>query len=228
MVIMESERGKDMNTEHSLIDEICLFIEYAVTAEEQEKAKQTVKKYQNNSLILAVLHDFYRILPDLCDQAVVAVDEVVARLGCYLLEVRTSTYAYLYFYDGENAVYVGEKRDGVADSKILSFFGYANNEQLKKNLDERIERGTKSISGHVFCPACSVKEGEIHELGCPVEICPWCDSQFTYCNCRFEKLGLDEIESDEDLDRLEIILNEKGRIPFSADQAPSYPVAGEE
>ncbi len=227
MVIMESERGKDMNVEHSLIDEICLFIEYAVTAEEQEKAKCTVKKYQKNPLILDVLYDYYKTLPDLCDEAVLTVNEVVSRMGCYLLEVKTAHYAYLYFYDGEHAVYVGEKRDGVADDEILSFFGYANNDQLKKNLDDPKEGMGEVASEHIFCPACAVKEGELHELGCPVEICPWCDSQFTYCNCRFEKLGLDEIESEEDLDRLEIILNEKGRIPFSSEQSPSYPVAGE-
>ncbi len=225
---MENENGKDMNAENRLIEEVYVFIAYAIPAEEQEKAKRTVKKYQKNPLILKILHDFYRTLPELCDEAVVGVNELVSRLGCCLLEVKTAHYAYLYFYDGENAVYVGEKQDGSNDSEILSFFGYANNDELRRNRDGRKEDRRAVTSGHVFCPACSVKEGEVHELGCPVEICPWCDSQFTYCNCRFEKLGLDEIESEEDLDRLEIILNEKGRIPFSADQAPSYPTAGEE
>ena len=227
---MENKDGLNMG-DSTLIEDIYVFIEYAVTPDELDIAREMVKRNRKNPLVLAVLFDFYKRLPELRDEAVKDVCEIVSRLECYLLEVKTNNYAYLYFYDGENTVYVGEKKDGIDDSDILSFFGYSNNDELKKNLEEGRggnENNVDDISaGHSFCPACSVKEGALHELGCPVEVCPWCDSQFTYCNCRFEKLGIDEIESEDDIDRLEIILNEKGRIPYKSEQSPAYPVAGD-
>jgi hypothetical protein len=70
--------------------------------------------------------------------------------------------------------------------------------------------------------------GEYHLLGCPVEICPWCDGQLSRCGCRFEQLGVDVLEDEEDLEELERILEEKGRIPYSEEQYPSYPSAMDE
>ena len=36
---------------------------------------------------------------------------------------------------------------------------------------------------------CGVKEGELHELGCDMEICPFCSEQLISCGCCYIKLG---------------------------------------
>ncbi|PIE35201.1 hypothetical protein CSA56_05145 [candidate division KSB3 bacterium] len=68
-----------------------------------------------------------------------------------------------------------------------------------------------------------MEEGEYHLLGCVIEICPWCDSQLHSCNCRFEKLETEEIESEEQLKNLLDLLEEKGRIAYSANESLAYP-----
>jgi hypothetical protein len=34
------------------------------------------------------------------------------------------------------------------------------------------------------CPECGAATGELHELGCDVEQCPYCGGQFISCDCR--------------------------------------------
>jgi hypothetical protein len=34
------------------------------------------------------------------------------------------------------------------------------------------------------CPECGAPTGELHELGCDVEQCPYCGGQFISCDCR--------------------------------------------
>lgn len=209
-------------------DEIRLFIEYGVTETERQAAFNTLHSYEDNTIALVVLRDFYSRLPEFREEAVCKISRIVSRQGMYLLGVDTAKYQYLYFFNGEQPVYLGEKSDGIADSEVLQYFGYSSNEDFLKKLDGDEETDADITSEReVFCPACAVSQGELHELGCPVEICPWCDGQLNYCNCRFEKLGVDEITDEEQIDRLEILLNDKGRIPFSAEHAPAYPSAGD-
>jgi hypothetical protein len=53
-------------------------------------------------------------------------------------------------------------------------------------------------------------------LGCPVEVCPWCEGQLTNCNCRFTQVGVDRFTADCQLDNFIEALEAKGRIPFDA------------
>lgn len=224
---METERLDTQEGKKKFAEEIKLFIEYGVAGAQRKIAFETLSDYTTSKLGLLVLKDFYSRLPELREEAVTKVSRIVSKRGMFLLGVHTTSYEYLYFFNGEEPFYLGEKSDGIGDSEILEFFGYANDEDFLKKMkgtvaeEEEIAEVVK-----VFCPACAVAPGELHELGCPVEICPWCDGQLSYCNCRFEKLGVDEIVEEREIDRLEILLNEKGRIPFSTDHAPSYPGGG--
>lgn len=44
------------------------------------------------------------------------------------------------------------------------------------------------------CHDCAVKEGQLHVIGCDVEVCPKCKGQVISCDC-----GSDEEEDDEEL-----------------------------
>ena len=211
-----------------LVEELKIFIEYSVQQAEQQRALQTMKAYEDNSMALRVMIDFYARLPKFREEAIAKISRIVSRNDAYLLNVETRNFQYLYFFQDEKPHYIGEKEDGIGDVDVLQFFGYTDNREFLKTVDKRTnEYADLRGKPHHFCPACMVGEGEIHLLGCPVEICPWCDGQFNMCNCRFEQLGIDEITEESELDRLEIILNEKGRIPFSAEHAPSYPAGGQ-
>jgi hypothetical protein len=212
-----------------LIKEIRVFIEYAVEDTERQIAVNALKDYENNSIALNVIKDFYARLPEFREEAVVGVSRIVSRYGAYLLVVSTKNFQYLYFFNDNTPLYLGEKKDGIGDHEVLNFFGFSTNDEFLKTVDNRSHQYA-DLKGHVssFCPACAVASGEYHQLGCPVEICPWCDGQLNICNCRFEQLGVDEITDENEIDRLEVLLHDQGRVPFSADHAPAYPAAGEE
>lgn len=226
---MAQSHNSKLQQNKTLIDEIQVFIEYGVVAAEQKQALKTVKEYENNVMVLNILKDFYARLPEFREEAVSSVSRIVSKNGAYLLSVSTTNYQYLYFFHQEMPVYLGEKKDGIGDTEVLNFFGFTSNTEFFKSIDGRShDYGDLKGKESTFCPACGVEVGDFHQLGCPVEICPWCDGQLSVCNCRFDQLGVDEITDESDIDRLEVLLNDKGRIPFSADHAPSYPTAGEE
>ena len=80
------------------------------------------------------------------------------------------------------------------------------------------------------CPHCGCGDGELHELFCPRELCPFCRNLITDCECIFTVLDLSEEERrvveeyvDDSIDPLKGICERweravvtRGRIPFSA------------
>jgi hypothetical protein len=78
------------------------------------------------------------------------------------------------------------------------------------------------------CRACGAKEGQLHEIFCTQELCPFCLGQLPGCRCIHTVLRLTPEESkavDEYIDdfveplksimqRWEKALSEKGRIPW--------------
>lgn len=80
------------------------------------------------------------------------------------------------------------------------------------------------------CPDCGVANGNLHDLFCTKERCPFCGNQLITCNCIHEVLRLSDEEQrtlDEFIDdsvpplseimqRWKNALNTKGRIPFEA------------
>lgn len=219
-----------MNKE--LLKEIELFIEYAVPADEKKAAVAFLRERKNMPVLLTLLKEYYSSLPHAREEAVNRVCLIDAVQGTFLLGVSTNHHQYLYCADFDNAVLVGEKELGIEEGDVLLFFGYQNNEEFQKQLgelsdypefEEHLEAGDQEL-----CPVCSVKEGDLHHLGCSVEICPWCEGQLNNCNCRFEQLGVDEITQEEEVLQFAEMLSEKGRIPFEKGQGPSYPVAGDD
>jgi len=213
----------------SIIDEIKLLIVYAVSEEDKDKAHTLVDKYKNNRVALILLKEFYSFLPEAREEAVSRIVRINMHQGVFLLGVSTGNHEYLFYANEEEAGSIGEYQEQGGDEEIFSFFGYSGKRSflnLHPSMAEFEDFEASLSINEAFCPVCATAVGEFHHLGCPVEVCPWCLGQLSKCNCRFDQLDKVEMEGDEDLERFERILNEKGRIRFEPGQGPSYPVAG--
>jgi len=79
-----------------------------------------------------------------------------------------------------------------------------------------------------ICPDCGCEEGQLHEIFCTKERCPFCGAQLVSCDCISKVLNLTPEEQealdeyiDDSVDPLKSVnerwveaLNEKGRIPY--------------
>lgn len=227
---MENNKTQIGRMNKQQIEEIKLFIQYGVKDQYRKTAEDALTAYRDNPMALMVLRNYYSRMPDMREEAASQISKIVTRQGMYLLNVTTENYEYLYFYNGEESFYLGETKEGIEETEILNYFGYSSNQDFLK--DQTTSSNLPISSGEdkeskVFCPACSVAESEVHHLGCPVEVCPWCEGQLSYCNCRFDKLGVEEIVTEAELELFEILLNEKGRVTFTREHGPSYPGGGE-
>jgi len=207
------------------IAETRLFIRYAVPEKEQAAAALLLNRYRDNPMVLRLLSEHYRNLPEACEQAVLRIVEIARQQGVFLLTAVTAGSAFLYALSSDAVVYLGPYRMEL-DLEVLEFFGFAGQQEYLAHCPpvETLREFAQVESGlPVCCPVCGVAEGESHLLGCSVEICPWCDGQLTSCGCRFTQLKLEELETDEQLAAFERILGEKGRIAFQAEHRPAYP-----
>ncbi|MCI5140694.1 MAG: hypothetical protein D3909_02985 [Candidatus Electrothrix sp. ATG1] len=115
-------------------------------------------------------------------------------------------------------------QEGYLDKALLGFFDFSSAEDFSKQAG--------MIENYPFyepvqvdvdtCPACHAATGEEHELGCPVEVCPWCGGQLIHCECRFAQLDLEELVSEQDLIRFEELLQQKGRLVYTPEQRPDF------
>lgn len=206
-----------------VIQEIRLFMKYAVSADQMGAAEAVLDKYSHNPRILNLLREYYLALPDAREEPVLRIAKLVHHQGVSLLVVTTLSVSYLYVSSAQQTVWLGEYRDEL-EPEVLEYFGYESQEEFLKiclpvnELEECV--GTDEST---LCPACGVAEGEYHLLGCTVEICPWCEGQLSKCNCRFEQLEVDAIDQEEQLEEFNDLLAAKGRIPFEQEQVPFYP-----
>lgn len=217
-------RDKEMM---EMVKEIWLFIQYGVAEDMQARAVEVVDRYRQDAVVLRLLHEFYRCLPEAREEPVLRVVQVESNQGIPLLAMVTSSHAYLYLITEDEILFLGENGQEVEDD-ILAFFGYADHEELNRacsQLTELEDLSSESKLGKMICPICAVLEGEFHQLGCPVEVCPWCGGQISRCNCRFDQLGVEQINEEEDISRFQQLLVAKGRIRFVRGQSPSYPSA---
>ncbi len=207
-------------------------VRYAVPAEECEAALVLVRRCQTSRLATAVLRSYYQELPEGREERAVDMRLVGEQEGMSLVGLATAAHRYLYLYSSGDVVYLGPFERGIDDASVRTLFGYQTADEfhtrvpaftdLPSLLDTPVDPAVS------VCVACGVAVGALHAFGCPVELCPWCQGQLRHCNCRFDQLGVDTIDSDEQLDRFAALLDRKGRIPFSREQNPSYPSAGQD
>lgn len=219
----------DDKKNNELIEEIQLLIQYCVNEVEVEEAEELVVKYQSSLLILRLFKEYYSTLPEAREEPVVKISELIHRKGIYLFVLSSTNYSYLYVVSAEDVILLCEYLKDVSQ-EILSFFGYSSQKEFSKNCPpveelKEYDPSNESIQSH--CPTCGVEEGENHIFGCVVEVCPWCDGQLCNCNCRFEQLETEVIDSEEQLETFLDLLTDKGRVPFSRNQSPAYPGTSE-
>jgi hypothetical protein len=199
-------------------------MDYAVPEGRQAEAEDLLDIYRHDRIALELLQEFYSFLPDARNDWVREIRLVRRRQGMFLLAAMTEVSGYLYLVSGEGVEFQGMLAEGPWDRDLLEFFGYSDREEFRaeSGSPEGCQVYEPMDSDQDICPSCHVATGELHELGCPVELCPWCGGQLVYCGCRYDRLGIDALESEEDLIRFEEILNEQGRIPYSPEQRPSF------
>ena len=206
--------------------EIEFLMLYAVPEGQAEAAAALLEKYRADVIGLNLLHSFYLLLPEGSEDSVSRVRLVARRQGVFLLWVLTGNgMQYLYLVNREGAHILGTPAEGIAEQELLDFFGFADSGAVAAltGKPESLEEYGPYSADSDLCPSCHAAEGEYHTLGCPVEICPWCQGQLTYCNCRFIKLETDSMEGETQVDRLLELLEEAGRIVFRKKDSPAYP-----
>lgn len=196
---------------------------YAVPEEAMEAALDLLLIFGDDRTALAVLEEFYSFLPEAKNDWIKELRLVARQQGVFLIAAVASEDAYLYLISSEGIEFNGSLRDGYLDHDLLDFFEFESAEafqQAVKDTEQLPEYQPLQVDPDL-CPACQAATGELHELGCPVEICPWCGGQLIHCDCRFEQLGVDEL-SERDLLRFEALLEEQGRVAYSPEQRPSF------
>ncbi len=215
----------------NICKEVELFIQYGVQEQEQQEALELLIKYSNDLLVLQVMKAFYSSLPESREEAISRIAVIEKKEDIFLLTLSTASHNYLYLATEQKAVLLGQYGQEIMEPDMLALFGYPDAKVFfsKYPDPERCqEYESMRDAGSNFCPVCSTAVGEYHLLGCSVEVCPWCEGQFSRCGCRFEQLGLEVLEDEEELEELERILQAKGRIAYAPEQCPSYPSATDE
>ncbi len=199
-------------------------MEFAVDDEHVDAARDLLLQYDSDRMALDLLEYFYTSLPDARNDSVVAIRLLRRAGGVFLLVLETIHSAYLYLVSSEGIEFQGELAAGYLDEELLKHFGFADLDEFKEEVADvaSIDVYHPVQADKEVCPACYAASGEVHELGCPVEICPWCGGQLINCPCRFEQLGLEVLSSDAEIKRFEDLLSQKGRIVYSPEQRPDF------
>jgi len=212
-------------------NEIQFLMKYAVPEDQVEAAETLVEKHAADIIALNLLHSFYINLPEGKDDSVNTLRLLTRRQGVFLLCVSTGNgMHYLYLVNREAAHIIGTLAEGIIDRELLDFFGFADNKEVLTLTDkpEKLQQYEPYAADSNMCPSCHVAVGEFHTLGCPVEICPWCRGQLTYCNCRFTRLGIDTMDKVSQIEKLQELLEGEGRIAFKKEHSPAYPAMDDE
>ena len=211
--------------------DIQFLMKYAVPETQVKTAEALLDKYDADIIALNLLYSFYINLPEGKDDSINGLRLLSRRQGVFLLCALTGNgMSYLYLVNREAAHIIGTLAEGIIDRELLDFFGYTDNKQILafSRKPETLPEYEPYKADSDICPSCHAAEGEFHTLGCPVEICPWCNGQLTYCNCRFTKLDIDTLDKVLQIEKLLELLERAGRIPFKKEHSPGYPAMGKE
>lgn len=211
-------------------DDIQFLMKYAVPEGQAEMAVALLEKYNSDIIALNLLHSFYIHLPEGTDDSVKTLRLLKRSQGVFLLCVSTGNdLHYLYVANNEDAHIIGTLAEGIIDQQLLDFFGYENNDEVLALTaePEKLQEYEPYTTDSNLCPSCHAAVGEFHTLGCPVEICPWCSGQLTYCNCRFTRLDTDALDKVAQIEKLQELLETEGRIAFKKEHSPGYPTMEE-
>lgn len=205
-------------------DAILLLMDFAVDENDQAAARELIEKYAADTIALHLFHEFYSYLPEAENDAIRILRRLDKRGGNFLIAATTTKDTYLYLTNSEGAEFLGNHQDGIWDEEVLEYFGYSREESMRKFLDLDLFPVYVPVNlDKSSCLVCAVDHGELHRLGCPLEVCPWCGGQLTRCNCRFSKAGVDQLTSDGQLEKFIEALEGKGRVPFDAtDQSVGF------
>lgn len=199
-------------------------LNYAVTEEDRLAAEDLVDWYRDDRIGLMLLYEFYSALPEAREDWVREIRLVHRHQGIFLLAAVAVHGIYLYLVSSEGVEFQGSVRGGFLADELIDFFGYEDRQafaQACADLSQLPIYEPLQLDEDI-CPACHAQSGEYHELGCPVELCPWCGGQLIHCDCRYEKLGLDALTTEEELLQFEALLEEQGRIAYSREQRPAF------
>lgn len=212
-------------------EEIILLMQYAVPQEQLPKAASLLEKYSSDSIALHLFHKFYSCLPEGLEDSIHILRLLACKEGTFLLCASTGLDHYLYLATNQEAEFVGPLAEGIRQVEVLDFFAFTGPEDFLARCADP-ELFPFHVPVHLnsgLCPVCHTSDGEMHNLGCPVEVCPWCGGQLTSCPCRFALLGKKTLTSERELDALLLLLDKKGRVPFNAgEHRPSYPLTPED
>jgi len=199
-------------------------MDHAVPEENRAEAEDVLDLYNEDRIGLTLLLEFYSCPPAAREDWVREIRVINRHHGIFLLAAITVQEKYQYLVSSEGIEFQGRLTDGFLADELLDFFGYDSAEAFKEVSDaaDTLPAYEPLQLDEDICPACHALVGEFHELGCPVEICPWCGGQLIHCDCRYEKLGLDVMESEAELLQFEALLEEQGRLPYSREQRPSF------
>jgi hypothetical protein len=212
-------------------NDIQFLMKYAVPEGQVDTAEALLERYDSDIIALNLLHSFYVHLPEGKDDSVKTLRLLTCRQGVFLLCVSTGNgLHYLYLVNNEAAHIIGTVSEGIVDQELLDFFGYASNKEVLALAEkpEKLQEYEPYTPDSNLCPSCQVSEGEFHTLGCPVEVCPWCSGQLTYCNCRFTKLDIDAMDKVSQIEKLQELLEAADRIAFKKEHSPGYPTMEED
>lgn len=216
-----------LTNEHleKLIAEIEVLVPYAVPADELETARTFVTLFAEDFFALGIIKDYYQTLPDAYEEALINIAVLEEREQVFLMLLSTTGHHYFYVTNDDESMFLGGWEGGLDDKQLLSFFGYPDSKSFAKAHPDA-EKCRKYIPlermNSELCPSCGVKTGEMHTLGCPVEVCPWCGGQLNHCNCRFEQLDVEEVKDEVLLTKFSRKLEKKGRIAYAKEQRPTF------
>lgn len=197
---------------------------YVVPDSRMEQAADLLLLFRDDRMALTVLDTFYSCLPDAQNDWIKELRLVTRKAGIFLFAAVTPLDVYLYLVSNEGIEFHGSLQQGYLDQELLEFFDFSSAEQFSKTAAdiEQLPFYEPLQTDIDICPACQTATGERHELGCPVEVCPWCGGQLIRCDCRFTRLGRDELTDEQDIVRFEALLNQQGRVAYTPEQRPSF------